>query len=80
MKKMIRVKNVQVIEDYKLILDFSNGEKKLFDYKPLLEKNDPLRNKGFFSQAKAEYGTVIWTEDIDICPEILYEKSIPYEA
>ena len=28
-------------------------------------------------RAHAEYGTVVWTDDIDIAPEHLYECSVP---
>jgi len=36
-----------------------------------------LRNPSFFMTAKAECGTVVWNDDIDIAPEHLYDASIP---
>jgi len=38
----------------------------------------PLKNKGFFSLVKADGMCVYWNEDIDICPDALYEKSLPF--
>ena len=65
--------------DYSLLLTFKNGEQRVYDARPLLEKaiNEKLRNIGFFMQAKVMYGTVIWNDDIDIDPEHLYECSTP---
>ena len=30
----------------------------------------------FFMKAKADHQTVMWTEDLDISPEFLYENSV----
>ncbi|MDO5327119.1 MAG: hypothetical protein Q4G00_10425 [Clostridia bacterium] len=30
-------------------------------------------------QAKAAFGTVVWSDDVDIAPEHLYECSVPVE-
>ncbi len=71
------VKDVQPIEDYTLILTFADGTKKLYNARPLLEKPiyAQLKNLSFFLSAKAECGTVVWNDDIDIAPEHLYEYS-----
>ena len=39
----------------------------------------PLNNLSFFLCARAEYGTVIWNDDVDIAPEHLYECSHPFK-
>ena len=73
------VKAVEAREDYTLIITFENGEKRIYDARPLLEKKlfEPLRNPAFFMKARALYDTVIWNEDLDIAPEHLYECSTP---
>ena len=73
------VKSVIPRSDYSLLLTFKNGEQRVYDARPLLEKeiNEKLKNIGFFMQAKVMYGTVIWNDDIDIDPEHLYEYSTP---
>lgn len=71
------VKNVQPREDYTLLLTFADGKKKIYNARPLLEKPiyAQLKSLAFFLKAKAEYGTVVWNENIDIAPEHLYECS-----
>ncbi|MBQ3373492.1 MAG: DUF2442 domain-containing protein [Oscillospiraceae bacterium] len=72
-----RVKAVTPGEDYQLFLTFTNGEKKVFDVRPLLDipvYKSLMKN---FYLAQAGYGTVIWPGDIDISPDTLYLKSSP---
>ena len=71
------VKEVEAKNDYTLLIT-ENGEKKLYNALPLLEKSIyfPLKNIGFFMSAKAECGTVVWNDDVDIAPKHLYEMSV----
>ncbi len=73
------VKEVIPQTDYTLLLTFANGIKKKYDARPLLSKTiySELNNMSFFLSAKAECGTVIWNDDIDIAPEHLYECGVP---
>lgn len=75
------VQSVQPQHDHTLIVIFKNGEKKLYDCKPLLHRGifQPLQNLDLFLQAHEQYGTVVWNDEIDIAPESLYEKGIPIE-
>ena len=72
---------VKAQEDYTLLITFASGEQRIYNARPLLEKviYSPLKNMAFFLGAKAEYGTVIWNDDVDIAPEHLYECSLPIE-
>ena len=76
---MVLVDSVLAEDDYLLRIRFNNGEGRLFDMKPYLKYPvyQRLQNPGFFSLAHAEYGTVVWPEEIDIAPETLYELSVP---
>ena len=71
------VKEVQANADYTLFLTFADGTKKTYNARPLLEKAiyAQLKNVAFFLKAKAECGTVVWNDEIDIAPEHLYECS-----
>ena len=71
------VTKVSPTKDYTLLLTFADGTNKVYDARPLLKKEiySPLNNIDFFLTAKAECGTVIWDDDIDIAPEYLYECS-----
>lgn len=73
------VEAVEPHEDYSMLLTFENGEKRIYDARPLLSKPicAALKNVHFFMMAKALYGTVVWSDDIDIAPEHLYECSVP---
>lgn len=73
------VREVQPREDYTLLLTFADGAKKIYNARPLLEKEiySQLRSPTFFLGAKAECGTVVWNDDVDIAPEHLYECSQP---
>ena len=74
-----RVLAVTPMEDYKLLLTFTNGERRVFDVNPLLEISvfKPLVNKGLFQSVKVAYGTIIWPQNIDYCPDTLYSESVP---
>ena len=72
------VKAVTPKDDYSLCLTFADGAQKVYDARPLLEKPlySPLKNLSLFLRAKAECGTVVWDDAIDIAPEHLYECSV----
>ncbi len=73
------VTDVKADADYKLLLTFITGEKKVFNFMPLLDDkvNHPLKDINLFLKAKVHHHTVMWSEDIDISPEYLYENGIP---
>ena len=76
-----RVKDVVVLDNYRLRLTFANGERRIFDVNPYLEYPAfrRLGNKGYFTLAHAEHGTVIWPDDCDFCPDTLYMESVREE-
>ena len=85
------VKEVVPQENYTLLLTFADGEKRIYNALPLLDKaiyaqfkrqkrqkkKKKFKNLAFFLDAKADCGTVVWNDDIDIAPEHLYECSQP---
>lgn len=73
------VKEVEARKDYTLLITFTGGEQRIYNARPLLKKEiySPLKNLAFFLKAKADCGTVVWNDDIDIAPEHLYECSRP---
>lgn len=62
--------------DYTLDLVFADGMRGVFDLRPLLADRyyAPLSQLPLFMTARAECGTVVWDEDRDIAPELLYEN------
>ena len=75
-----RVTAVTPTEDHQLILTFTNGERRIFDARPLLVMPafKPLANKSFFQTVKVAYGSVEWPQNIDYCPDTLYLESVAF--
>lgn len=80
METLLDVIKVEARPDYTLLLEFENGEQRLFDMTPYLEKKPfgPLKGAHLFAKASVDYGTVVWPGDIDIAPETLYHRSLPF--
>jgi hypothetical protein len=74
-----RVIEVKANDDYTLNLKFTNVEVKLFDAKPYLTKGifQELQDIRIFKTVKVFDGTVQWIHEQDLCPDTLYEKSLP---
>lgn len=79
MDVLLDVVRVEAKPDYTLLLEFENGEKRLFNMMPLMDKKPFVQLKGspLFTKAAVDYGTVVWPGNIDIAPETLYDRSIP---
>jgi len=72
-----RVKAVKPGTGYRLRITFSNGEKGVYDCRPLLDFGvfQELRDDAYFRKVRAENGTVVWPHEQDICPDTLYLDS-----
>lgn len=66
-------------DDYSLTVTFDNGETKRFDVTPYIhgEWYSHLHDKAYFRAARTDGFTVVWPDGQDLCPDELYEKSIP---
>lgn len=73
MREIIKVK---VLEDYILELTFENNVVKIKDIKLLLDKGGfkKIKNEKVFNSVKIRFGTICWEEEIDLCPDALYEE------
>lgn len=71
---MIRVLNVQVVDATHLMIGFSNGEKKLFDVTPYMQKGifRQFNDYTYFKQVRVLDGTIVWPNEQDFCPDTLY--------
>lgn len=72
-----QLKSVKAHPDHRLTLSFSNGETRIFDMSPYLDKGvfKQLKNWELFRQAKISWDTVVWPNELDIAPETLYLES-----
>ena len=73
-----RVRRVVASADYQLHIEFTNGERRNYDCRHLLDFGvfKELRDKNYFQKATAWDGTVVWPNEQDICPDTLYLDSI----
>lgn len=73
------VKAVTAEDDYILLIDFADGQRKRFDMKPIIARGgvfDRLKNKDYFKKAHVDRDTVSWDEVLDIAPESLYDRGV----
>ena len=71
----LHVNNAKYLYDYKLELEFNNGEIKTVDLSNELygEVFLPLKNQDFFKDFFISHNTVEWPNGADFAPEFLYE-------
>lgn len=77
----VSVVGVEPLESYRLLLTFENGEKRLFDMTPYLNKGifKELKDKNLFRSVRVSFDSIEWSNQADIDPEVLYEKSVAYQ-
>ena len=71
------ITDVQTTDDHELLLRFDNGERRVFDVKPILSfgRFSELRDLEQFRRVGVSFDTVEWDNGLDLDPEYLYEKS-----
>ena len=72
------VKKVKPLENYCLMLWFTNGEQKIFDLKPYLNKGvfSQLKNTALFTSVRVVAGSVEWSNGIDLSYDTLYLEGL----
>jgi len=73
-----RVKEVSVLDNYKLQIVFTSGEQGIYDCSDLLDFGifKELQDKNYFNQVKANGTTIYWPHGQDLCPDTVYLDSI----
>ena len=80
-----KITSLVALDDYILLLGFSNGEYKKFDLKPLIEKYPPFKDletiAGLYKQVKIDIGGygIVWNDYLDLDSTGLYEKGVECE-
>jgi hypothetical protein len=79
---MYTVTKVIANDDFTLELEFSNGERRLFDTTPYLDKGIfiELQDLDYFKKVRVALGTVQWPNEQDFGPATLYLESMIVEA
>jgi len=77
-----KVKTVEPLPEYNLLVNFTTGEQKRYDVKPLFDKWEPFKalisTKGLFEQVKVDIGGygISWNDEIDLSCNELYTNGI----
>ena len=68
------VKQVKALPDYRLELTFENGEVKIFDATPFLERGDFIRLKDpvLFKTVRMVAGSIEWLGGLDFSYDTMY--------
>ena len=80
-----KVKEVQPLPDYNLLVSFTLGECKRYNVAPLFENWDMFKTlsnvKGLFEQVKVDAGGygISWNDDIDLSCNELWENGTPID-
>ncbi len=76
------VKSVKPIDDYCLELLFENGERRIFDVKPYLQRGmfNRLAHRALFQTVQVVAGSVEWQGELDFSYDTLYLESQPIES
>jgi hypothetical protein len=76
------VKSVRALDDYQLALVFENGEQRMFDVKPYLQRGvfATLENLACFRAARVVAGSVEWPGELDLSYDTLYVESQSMET
>jgi hypothetical protein len=72
---MHTIKRSFYLNDYKILLQFDDKKFKVVD----LEKEiwgpifEPLKDLNYFKKVKTKGGTLVWPNEADFCPDVLYK-------
>ena len=67
-------RKVTPLDNYKLLVEYVTGEKRLYDCSPQLqyEAFEPLKDVTLFNKVHVEFGAIVWNDDIDMSPDEPY--------
>ncbi len=72
-----KVITVKPENNYKLLIAFENGEERVFDVKPFLDKGiyPELKDIDYFKKVTVAFGAVQWPNEQDFSKDTLYKLS-----
>ena len=82
---MQKVNKITPLENYRLLLEFNNGELRIYDMSgKLTGVFEYLQNPEHFASVQLVRGAPTWYPpgsdmEIDLCPDALYMRSMPAE-
>ncbi len=81
-ERLVRIKSVEVLNDFWVRLEFTDGTQRDMDLEPYLRGPifKPIRsNPDMFRSVKVDkrMGTIVWENNADIDPDVLYHGLKP---
>ena len=75
---ILKIVKAEYVEDYVLRLTFNNGEIRLMDFLPLMDKGicKKLRDLDYLKSFALDPFTVDWNNEVGFAPRFLYERSV----
>ncbi len=72
---MYLVKKINYIDGYKISLTFNDNKTKIVDVEPYLDKGIflLLKDPDYFKMVRLSGNTIVWPNEADFCPDVLYE-------
>jgi len=77
-----KITSLVTLQDYILLVGFSDNVYKKLDLKPFIEKYQPFKSlldiDGLYEQAKIDIGGygIVWNDELDISADGIYEKGV----
>ncbi|MBX9937005.1 MAG: DUF2442 domain-containing protein [Burkholderiaceae bacterium] len=75
---MIKILQIQALDDFQLQLEFSDGSCGLFDGQALLKRTGPLldalRDPAYFQRAFIDAGALCWPNGLELSPARVREQ------
>jgi hypothetical protein len=75
MGRLVRVRDVEPLDEFKVRIEFEDGTTKEIDLEPYLHGPifEPIReDTTVFRSVKVDAGTITWENGADIDPDVLY--------
>ena len=72
------VKKINYVDGYKISLTFNDRKTKIVDIEPYLDKGIflALRDPEYFNKVTLSGNTIVWPNEADFCPDVLYEIGV----
>ena len=73
------VAKAEALQDHRLRIEFANGEVKVFNVEPYLDKGifTELKDDAYFKRVRVAFGAVEWPNEQDFSKDTLYELGMP---
>jgi hypothetical protein len=78
---MRKVRSVSPLSDHRLLLGFDNGEQRVFDVKPYINRGIfiELKDPSYFGKVRVFMDSICWPNGQDFDPDHMYIESSEHQ-